>query len=197
MDITKTFKKINNDYSIANTINDVLKYKFTYNGFNTYLFYTKTNNLGNIFQIIFDIDKKLIATTQYLVHYNNKTYFKTFIPNEYYSKISVVFKNDNWSPNLYFKKLFEHIDKTKPITTTKIEIEQINKQQYLHNNNLPFFHTFVRANISNGMKERVRKSFVNSKEIIDYCVSHNYTLRFTNDINLAKDLISEINIKNQ
>ena len=188
---TDAYNRLNYLYANAQvSVNNSLRIDFQFNNSVNSVYYSQDGEL----LLIVEYQSIKYPLNIVIVENNNEYEIGTWIPHEVYSQIKSVLVN--WMPDSLFIAMQNAIFYNPPVISQKVDIS---RKEYYHckkKENLPFFETFVRQNMSPNMKSRIRSVYCSrSKDIIDFCTKHDLTLRFTDIKERKRDLFKEILIK--
>lgn len=198
MEITTGFIHILKDWeTVSNRINDVIRYNLTVNRHRISLCYTKINGLENQFSITWFVGNQQIVVSFDVTETDKQYYMSTYIPNDSFAEIKSSFNFNEPKPvNSFMSAVFNHILTAHPVIYDYNQYRQdCLAMHYQHNADKPFFECFTRKNISPEMQHKIKRKYTNADEIITFCITHNQTLRFTSDIERAKEFSIEFSNK--
>lgn len=191
--ITNMINKILLEYNNGNmTVNSALKYRFTYNGYNTDVFYTQKDGLQHQLLLAIMVNNVTYITTLHFVLKNNDYYMQFYLPNELYEQLqfSLLYVDGHCAVTPYFEKMINHIMKNHPISVRHRD-ELRNYQNYVYEDekNNPYFKTTRRVSMSAKMRSKIKKKYDEdlATKILDFCGTTK-TLVYTSNIAESKDI---------
>lgn len=191
--VTKMITKILSDYENSDMlVNSALKYRFSYNGYDTDVFYTAKDGLENQLLLLIMVDNVSYITTLNFHKDNNDYYMMFYLSNELYKKIqfSLLYVNNHCATQPYFETMVNYIMAHKPVTVQhRDELRQRRAYTYKYDHNNPYFKMTRRVPMSKDMREKILKKY--NKElaikILKFC-GNTQTLVFTPNIEESKDI---------
>lgn len=191
--ITNMINKILLEYNNGNmTVNSALKYRFSYNGHNTDVFYTQKDGLQNQLLLAITVDNVTYITTLYFHKKDNEYCMQFYLPNELYEQLqfSLLYVDGHCAVTPYFEKMINHIMKNPPISVRHRD-ELRNYQNYVYEDekNNPYFKTTRRVSMSAKMRSKIKKKYDEdlATKILDFCGTTK-TLVYTSNIAESKDI---------
>lgn len=191
--ITNMIDKIFTEYKNSNMIiNSALKYRFSYNGYNTDVFYTQKDGLQNQLLLAITVDNVTYITTLYFHKKDNEYCMQFYLPNELYERLqfSLLYVDGHCAVTPYFEKMINHIMKNYPIYVRHRD-ELRNYQNYVYEDekNNPYFKTTRRVSMSAKMRSKIKKKYDEdlATKILDFCGTTK-TLVYTSNIAESKDI---------
>lgn len=191
--ITNMINKILLEYNNGNmTVNSALKYRFTYNGYNTDVFYTQKDGLQNQLLLAITVDNVTYITTLYFYKKDKEYCMQFYLPNELYEQLqfSLLYVDGHCAVTPYFEKMINHIMKNHPISVRHRD-ELRNYQNYVYEDekNNPYFKTTRRVSMSAKMRSKIKKKYDEdlATKILDFCGTTK-TLVYTSNIAESKDI---------
>ena len=114
-------------------INSALKYRFSYNGYNTDVFYTQKDGLQNQLLLAITVNNVTYITTLYFHKKDNEYCMQFYLPNELYEQLqfSLLYVDGHCAVTPYFKKMINHIMENQPISVRHRD-ELRNYQNYVY-----------------------------------------------------------------
>lgn len=203
MDFTKAMK--NMQKVLLESGYDIIRYEYQKNEYNISILYTQISGMNN--QITLFVRGENNTVVFPIFFKNNGTTYTTekYIPNECFRAIldyikyyTVVVKNETKiSTTLFFEEIRTkmeclNLSEIIPQNVRQLRENIINAHRIRNPNDLPFFYTLVHSKMSNEMKDKIRRIYNNSNKIINFLTHIGYTLRFTDDPLLARDLVLEL-----
>lgn len=191
--ITNMIDKIFTEYKNSNmVINSALKYRFSYNGYNTDVFYTQKDGLQNQLLLAITVNNVTYITTLYFHKKDNEYCMQFYLPKELYEQLqfSLLYVDGHCTVTPYFKKMIDHIMENQPISVRHRD-ELRNYQNYVYEDekNNPYFKTTRRVSMSAKMRSKIKKKYDEdlATKILDFCGTTK-TLVYTSNIAESKDI---------
>ena len=191
--ITNMIDKIFTEYKNSNMIiNSALKYRFSYNGYNTDVFYTQKDGLQNQLLLAITVNNVTYITTLYFHKKENEYCMQFYLPKELYEQLqfSLLYVDGHCTVTPYLKKMIDHIMENQPISVRHRD-ELRNYQNYVYEDekNNPYFKTTRRVSMSAKMRSKIKKKYDEdlATKILDFCGTTK-TLVYTSNIAESKDI---------
>lgn len=196
--ITNMIDKIFTEYKNTDMIiNSALKYRFSYNGYNTDVFYTQKDGLQNQLLLAITVNNVTYITTLYFYKKDNEYCMQFYLPNELYEQLqfSLLYVNGHCAVKPYFETLKNYIMAHKPISVRHRD-ELRNYQNYVYEDekNNPYFKTTRRVSMSAKMRNKIKNKYDENlaTKILDFCGTTK-TLVYTSNIAESKDIEAYMN----
>ena len=191
--VTNMITKILSDYENTDLlINSALKYRFSYNGYDTDVFYTVKDGLENQLLLSIMVDGIAYITTLNFHKAKNDYYMMFYLPNELYTEIqfSLLYVNKHCAVNPYFEAMSDYIMMHRPIAAQhREELRRHPTYTYKLEHSYPYFKTTRRVSMSKDMKNKICEKYdkVLAAKILKFC-GKTKTLVFTPNIEDSKDI---------
>lgn len=191
--VTNIISKILSDFTSTDlAVNSALKYRFSYNGHNTDVFYTVNDGLQRQLLLAIVVNSVAYITTLEFTHAGNDYYMNFYLPNELYEKIkfSLLYVNGHCFVKPYFEQMSDYIISHQPIAVKHRELlrkySAYKYQSVLEN---PYFKTIKRVPMSRNVQEKILKKYDKrlAEQILNFCGS-THTLVFTSNIEDSRDI---------
>lgn len=191
--VNEMINKILSDYSNSDLlVNSALKYRFTYNGYITDVFYTENDGLKNQLLLSIMVDDVTYITTLNFHKVKDDYYMMFYLPNELYKRIqfSLLYVNGKCSTKPYFESMKDYIKTHRPITVQhRDELRRRRAYTYKYEHNNPYFKMTRRVPMSKNMRKKIWEKY--DKElaikILEFC-GKTQTLVFSPNIEDSKDI---------
>lgn len=191
--VTNAITKIISEYNNSDMlVNSALKYRFTYNGYATDIFYTVKDGLQKQLLLAIMVNDVTYITTLNFYKLENDYYMNFYLSNELYKKIqfSLLYVNNHCAVNPYFETMIDYIMTHQPIAVQhRRELRGRRDYIYKYERNNPYFKTTKRTSMSPKMRAKILKKYNKelAQKILKFCGTTR-TLVFTPNIEDSKDI---------
>lgn len=196
--ITNMIDKIFTEYKNSNMIiNSALKYRFSYNRYNTDVFYTQKDGLQNQLLLAITVDNVTYITTLYFYKKDKEYCMQFYLPNELYEQLqfSLLYVDGHCAVTPYFETMINYIMAHKPISVNhRNELANYHNYVYGDRNNNPYFKTTKRVSMSAKMRNKIKNKYDEdlATKILEFCGTTK-TLVYTSNIAESKDIEAYMN----
>lgn len=189
MDFTATYRTLQH-LADGHSIHNILKLKYHYQNVEISIWYT--TNLPNELTISCIIPGSVFPFTILINSSGNQKNIDTYIDSSQYSKLRNCFQQVNPngfndSMNAFFQSLSRNCNADHVVEAN--DPDEFDHIRHI-NNDHPFFQCFVRTTFTQRAREKIIERYPsNGSAIIKFCESHNCSVRFTDKIQYAHDII--------